>query len=248
MFKIKPSRTDMIVTLLCCAVLLAAMGAMGRGSKHAKTIVCQSNLRKLGQIATLYAQENDGEGFNSWYGRVDDYTAKAESIMHCSETKELVVDRTNMYTMGHSRKPWVWTWSLSSYVTGTYGYNGWLYTRSSYSSNEEKYFKNTCSVEKPSLTPMFADAKWVSSTPFVDDCIYPQTDLSGYPNQFYSTKISYFMMDRHYGATNIVFSDGHAESVALEEMWSLYWHKQWKPKHNVKRTDGTPIYRANSCK
>ena len=32
------------------------------------------------------------------------------------------------------------------------------------------------------------------------------------------------------GAINIAFVDGHADTVALEDLWKLHWHKNWDPK------------------
>jgi prepilin-type processing-associated H-X9-DG protein len=32
------------------------------------------------------------------------------------------------------------------------------------------------------------------------------------------------------GAINMAFVDGHAETVPLENLWTLYWHKNWDPK------------------
>ena len=31
------------------------------------------------------------------------------------------------------------------------------------------------------------------------------------------------------GAINVAFYDGHAETVKLERLWSLYWHKDYVP-------------------
>jgi prepilin-type processing-associated H-X9-DG protein len=31
------------------------------------------------------------------------------------------------------------------------------------------------------------------------------------------------------GAINIAFVDGHAENVPLENLWTLYWHRNWDP-------------------
>jgi len=31
------------------------------------------------------------------------------------------------------------------------------------------------------------------------------------------------------GAINAVFTDGHIESVRLEDLWGLYWHKGYVP-------------------
>ena len=31
------------------------------------------------------------------------------------------------------------------------------------------------------------------------------------------------------GRINLGFVDGHAEPVRLEDLWKLYWHKNWVP-------------------
>jgi prepilin-type processing-associated H-X9-DG protein len=31
------------------------------------------------------------------------------------------------------------------------------------------------------------------------------------------------------GAVNVSFADNHVESVKLENLWNLYWHKNWDP-------------------
>jgi prepilin-type processing-associated H-X9-DG protein len=31
------------------------------------------------------------------------------------------------------------------------------------------------------------------------------------------------------GAINVAFFDGHVEQVPLEELWQLYWHKDYEP-------------------
>ena len=32
------------------------------------------------------------------------------------------------------------------------------------------------------------------------------------------------------GSINMGFVDGHVQSVKLEKLWTLYWHKSWDPK------------------
>lgn len=31
------------------------------------------------------------------------------------------------------------------------------------------------------------------------------------------------------GAVNMAFHDGHAETVKLDRLWQLYWHRDYKP-------------------
>ena len=37
-----------------------------------------------------------------------------------------------------------------------------------------------------------------------------------------------FCMARHKRSVNMVFLDGHAQGVALEDLWKLKWHNGWK--------------------
>jgi len=31
------------------------------------------------------------------------------------------------------------------------------------------------------------------------------------------------------GSVNVSFADNHVESVRLENLWKIYWHKSWQP-------------------
>ncbi|AQT67571.1 hypothetical protein STSP2_00719 [Anaerohalosphaera lusitana] len=246
-------KNDCLMILLCCVFMFMAMGAMGRGSKRAKTLICQSNLRKLGQIATLYAQENDGKGFsleyaNMWCQRLDEYTNAVDSILLCPETVSRDYDEYGSYRYGDSRTPWMWNYNREEQRIGTYAFNGWLYIRESYYGSEEKNFKDFNEIQKPSRTPVFADGNWVDTWPDESDEITAECDLTGEATGHHENGMMVRVtMDRHYGVTNVVFADGHAEAVPLSKLWSLNWHKGWQPKYNVKREDGSPIYKANSC-
>jgi prepilin-type processing-associated H-X9-DG protein len=34
-------------------------------------------------------------------------------------------------------------------------------------------------------------------------------------------------LDRHNRSINVCFLDGHAEPVALRDLWKLKWHRDW---------------------
>jgi len=42
-----------------------------------------------------------------------------------------------------------------------------------------------------------------------------------------------FCVDRHKKATNIGFVDSRVDKVRLEELWTLRWHKMFKPSKRV---------------
>jgi prepilin-type processing-associated H-X9-DG protein len=39
--------------------------------------------------------------------------------------------------------------------------------------------------------------------------------------------MAYFCIDRHFRAVNMAFLDGHAERVALEDLWKLRWNNRF---------------------
>jgi prepilin-type processing-associated H-X9-DG protein len=52
---------DVVVTIGCVVLLGAVLGAGGlTGRQHAKSVVCMTNVRALGQAWLLYAEDNDG--------------------------------------------------------------------------------------------------------------------------------------------------------------------------------------------
>jgi len=103
-------------------------------------------------------------------------------------------------------------------------------------------------VQTPAQTPIFNDAAWMNEWPMEFDM--PAPDLSkGEVNNILGMQRSTIW--RHGGKTatspvmvvysfppsllpkdaaiNIGFDDGHTRMVKLNDLWSLYWHKNWKP-------------------
>jgi hypothetical protein len=117
-------------------------------------------------------------------------------------------------------------------------------------NNLDFVFNKPTSIQRPAQTPLFTDAVWWSEWPLEDDA--PATDLSaGAALNIYGmqrctiwrhggktatspTPVGYSMLPPFYtfpneAAINIGFDDGHAQMVKLKDLWSLYWHNNWKP-------------------
>jgi prepilin-type processing-associated H-X9-DG protein len=94
---------------------------------------------------------------------------------------------------------------------------------------------------QPVRTPFFADAIWVDAWPLTND-VPARNLLDG--DKFAGGGISRIAIPRHAaslsaavrtfnpkdnlpGAVNVGFADNHAESVRLERLWELIWHKEW---------------------
>jgi prepilin-type processing-associated H-X9-DG protein len=105
-------------------------------------------------------------------------------------------------------------------------------------------------IEKPELTPLIGDGVSMSSAPLEGDP--PPTDLytgigtARYGNGWPPFGLWYYSIPRHAnrprpvphswpsalrlpGSINMAFTDGHAQSVKLENLWQQYWHVGYQP-------------------
>ena len=98
-------------------------------------------------------------------------------------------------------------------------------------------------IQKPSQTPLFLDAMWVDLWPLETDA--PSDDL--YDGDFDGDGMARCTIERHGavspaaaprvydtsrrlpGAINMGMADGHAQLLALENLWQCYWHLNWAP-------------------
>jgi prepilin-type N-terminal cleavage/methylation domain-containing protein len=60
---------ELLVVIAIIALLMSIlMPALGRVRKQAKTVICQSNLKQLGNAFEMYAGDNDGYFQEGWGG------------------------------------------------------------------------------------------------------------------------------------------------------------------------------------
>jgi hypothetical protein len=128
---------------------------------------------------------------------------------------------------------------------GSYAVNGWLYwsrTQNPEVLDPEKSFGVESAIRVPPRTPVFADSVWCFVAPSATDV--PSRDLFEGGNDP-NASMQRVTIARHGlsnpksapralspgadlpGSITIVFYDGHAESVRLENLWLLDWHKDY---------------------
>jgi hypothetical protein len=139
-------------------------------------------------------------------------------------------------------------WFLSYDETGT---GAWSFAPPPPVTNNPQFvFIKPSSVQKTAQTPLFNDAVVWEEWPLADDI--PASDLSagaynsslgmqrctiwrhGGKTATSRTPVISIMPPPYYlfpneAAINIGFDDGHAQMVKLKDLWSLYWHYDWKP-------------------
>ncbi|MBN1315304.1 MAG: type II secretion system protein [Anaerolineales bacterium] len=133
------------------------------------------------------------------------------------------------------------------YKTSSYAMNYWLGQNGVY--RPEKMFGRDNSIPQPTLTPWLADGVIESVGPEADDLPAEDLVLGRRSSGWAINKIPgmwNLTIPRHGsrpsplpsqqppqarlpGAINISFFDGHVQTVRLEQLWQLYWHRNYQP-------------------
>jgi prepilin-type N-terminal cleavage/methylation domain-containing protein/prepilin-type processing-associated H-X9-DG protein len=138
-------------------------------------------------------------------------------------------------------------------ASGSYSINAWLLQ---YSTNgifrdlvahPEFVFAKPESVRKPSQTPFFTDAVWWNEWPLENNPPAPDLSLGqsydiggmqrctiwrhGGRTATSPVRVQNDLQGWHIppaAAINVGFADGHAQLVKVKDLWSLYWHDDWR--------------------
>ncbi len=136
---------------------------------------------------------------------------------------------------------------------GSYGLNGWLqdfiaaplpeFTGGMY---PQFMFPRLSTVLKQAQTPLFFDQNYAQTAPLetdraASDLYFGQPPI-GYQQEGMgcctilrhggrtaSSSVPYNSGQPLPGAINMSFADGHGELVKLQNLWTYYWHLNWKP-------------------
>jgi len=111
--------------------------------------------------------------------------------------------------------------------------------------NDTGYFVNDSQIVQPALTPLIADCVFICALPAATNP--PATDLfTGTSASGHLEGMELLCIPRHGsgagavsrnwppssplpGAVNVVFVDGHAQTVKLDALWQCYWSPGYVP-------------------
>ena len=239
---------ELLVVISVIATLAGLLlPALGRAKSQAQAIACVNNLKQLGLANWMYfTDEGKPVHYDNWpdlwmltlqrrYSAID-------KVRICPTAPErspaqLAADPT---VYGTVRRAWLVQWGSTNYQ-GSYALNGYFYTDAPF-GDPENMFQGESDIVFPTKTPFFADALWLDAWPRVKD---PPTATVMDGDEFPGGGLRKIAIPRHVsrsapikqldqrhtlpGAVNVSFADVHVETVKLENLWNLYWHKNWEP-------------------
>lgn len=225
---------ELLVVISIIALLLAIlMPALGKVKEKARTVVCRSGLKQWGLVVALYATDNEGylqdngagmPNGQVWYNLYRDYYQDPE-IRSCPSAKKRSKDTTlfdNTSYRGYSDQAYVIVYGTGQEDDlGSYAINAWIQNPTGagagdpWATTYSKYFWRSTSVRDAAKIPAFLDGSYRSLNPIEGDGNQapsePEDMQVGWNNSMKRVCI-----DRHSGAVNVVFLDGHADQVNLK--------------------------------
>jgi hypothetical protein len=207
---------------------------LGKVRKQAKVIACRSNLKQLGYILLMYADNNNGHmllASSEWPAILQLRRDNSESVNFCPVATKPVSEGGQhpfaaFFTGGAAAPP---TGGPGGYY-GSYGINGWVCnppreeTTNSLGLPTANNWRKVV-VSGTSKIPLVLDSMWIDSYPDNTNTPPPfDSDFFG-NGPMGSRQMRFFCINRHEEFINGVFLDASVRKIGLKELWKLKWHR-----------------------
>jgi len=248
---------ELLVVISIIALLLSIlMPSLRKAREAAKRTICQSNLKQYQFATMMYFVDNDGKLFvfdatvekmTQPFELTEKYINKINEIRFCpnikspSASEQLEAEKPENFNVnfcnrelspspqggdvcwmqGSNKRAWLLNGEYSSYT-----FNGYLYTGEGATG-----FKSELDVKPSAEVPVYGDGVWPDAWPHhltrIND---PSTILQWGRVTFWGNDtIQRYITNRHGHKTNIVYFDGHVDTIKLVELWQQRWGPPFKP-------------------
>jgi prepilin-type processing-associated H-X9-DG protein len=253
-----------VITLLT-ALLIPALSAARR---QARTVVCQSNLKQWGLIASAYNAEYPDRLMACPLPWVElhvaagpDHGYRNEKMCLCPAAtrcdRTTYVEGERPYGCGGKSKAWwafiylpdEWPNAPASglfFYCGSYGYSHYLHDETGLEDvivpdeRRSTMYRHwtVTKVKRPSEIPSVFDSAYTGCEPSETDDP-PAFDGDLPPGVPSVYSMKQVCIDRHgHGTTNVGFLDGSVRKVGLKELWTLKWHAEYNTANEWTKAGG----------
>ncbi len=133
---------ELLVTIAIICILAALLlTAVSSVKLKAQRVHCLSNVKQLTLGSFMYASENSRHAGveapalpgGNWMGTLNEY-ARVKGILICPSAPVHQPPPASGNEQGYADRAWVrWTSDKKTMFSGSYGYNGWLYSDAKFS-------------------------------------------------------------------------------------------------------------------
>ena len=247
---------ELLVVIAIIGLLLAIIvPSLKKAKKVARRVVCLTNVRSFGQAFNVYAADHDDKVIQLyfqiqgkfWTEKLYEYY-EADKLRLCPEAVKPMEGTPQPHgNLGQvlTSDPYKAWWHMRSTgdnagvkFLGSYGTNGWAHEAVSNPDLQtwgfalDEHWGRIS--EGNALVPLMLDCTWVAGYPLDTDVPLSRLQYYNYWTSAYGTgQMNRYCFDRHNWFINTSFMDGSAQSVRVEDLWKLKWHRSYKPQHDI---------------
>jgi prepilin-type N-terminal cleavage/methylation domain-containing protein/prepilin-type processing-associated H-X9-DG protein len=248
----------LVVIAIIAILAALLLPALASAKLRAQQITCVNDVKQLTLAGTMYYDDmkawvgplttNPTTSQGDWMAAMLQYYGKATNVLFCPSAPDKGNPDNLVNPPGKADAAWIWTLSTPTYAA-SYAMNKWLAATPGL-PNTTAYpdwvYRTESTVHYPVLTPVFMDSVWINLDPLESDP--PARNLYDPLNGSSSGSDGMIRVciDRHGGKPadtapkyvspgtvlpgdiNMGFVDGHVELVKLQNLWTYYWHLDWK--------------------
>jgi type II secretory pathway pseudopilin PulG len=231
------SLTELLTVVSISTLMVSIMlPAVSNVKTKLRSTMCTSNLQQLGQIFTMYTDDNDakfmergcgfGYGAVSWFHCIRSYHDPNDELIFCPLAVDTIPDGGRNPYMA-----WLNTTDFGAYYEGSYGINLWVANGDSCAwdpdpNGFERLCWRTPTVTGASSVPLLVCSQWKDIQPHPTDEPLEYESLLWTGGPFNEMQRPCIKRHTPY-SVNVLFLDAAGDSRTIKELWLIKWHKMW---------------------